>query len=309
MTSVGAIRHIGAVMLAALCWGTIGVSYALFERWFAADELSIVTLRALSASLLLAGWWWVREREVLIMPRHALGPIAVLGLISVTLFYLTLVYAFAYTSVSVGTLLLYLAPAFVTVGAALFLNEPLTPMRVAALIASLAGCALIVEAYRPANLQANALGIALGLGAAITYGSYSLMAKPLMRRVRGETIVVGHLIFGAGALLLAKLIIAPGTWPSPGAIVVICAYSALVLTIVPVTFYTYGLRGLPTGEASIIATLEPVVAMTLATLILNERLGGSQLVGAACVLGSVVLLAAGRKRPRRAARAAVVRAL
>lgn len=297
MSDGSAARYIGGVLLAACCWGMIGTSYALFRRWFDVDELTLVTLRALSAVMVLVLWWGVTGRRLDIPSRRDVGALALLGFVAVTCFYLSLIYAFTYTSVSVATLLLYLAPTIVNLGAALFLAEPLTRPCVIALAVSLAGCGLIVEIYRPANLEGNLLGIGFCLAAAVTYASYSLLSKPMMLRMPSETIVLGHLAFGAAGLLLIKLIASPAVWPPALGLIIIGLHCGVVLTLIPVISYTYGLRGLPTGEASIIATLEPVVAMALASVVLHERLTAPQLLGASCVLGSVMLLATGRRGP------------
>lgn len=304
MSEGSSARHVAGVIVAACCWGTIGTSYALFERWFAVDELTIVTLRSVAAAVLLSVWWAVRRTSFEMPARRDLAGIALLGFVAVTCFYLALIYAFTSTSVSIATLLLYLAPTIVTVGAAVFLNEPLTRTRVLALIVSLIGCGFIVEIYRPSNLEGNLFGIALCFAAAGTYASYSLLAKPLLSRMRSETMILGHLIFGAAGLVVIKMVVSPLEWPAVGGMLVIGAHSGILLTLIPIISYTYGLRGLPTGEASIIATLEPVVAMVLAALVLGERLAGFQLLGAACVLGSVVLLAVGT-RGRKAVRVPV----
>lgn len=275
-------RYVAGVLLAAVCWGTIGTSYMLFERWFDVDELTIVTIRSTSAAVILGIWWSFRQTVFVMPSRRELAGIALLGFVAVTCFYLALIYAFTYTSVSVATLLLYLAPTIVSIGAALFLNEPLTRPRVLALMMSLIGCGFIVEVYRPSNLEGNVFGIALCLVAAGTYASYSLLAKPLLGRVASDTMILGHLIFGAAGLVVIKLVVSPLEWPELGGILLIGAHAGVVLTLIPIISYTYGLRGLPTGEASTIATLEPVVAMLLAAMVLGERLAGLQLFGATC---------------------------
>jgi drug/metabolite transporter (DMT)-like permease len=220
----------------------------------------------------------------------------------VTAFYLALIYAFRYSSVAVGRLLLYLAPALVTLGAALWLNDPLSRVKAGALVLSFAGLLLIVEAFRPASMGANAAGIAFGIASAITYGSYSLIAKPLMGRYSLGTLLVWNLTVGAVGLLVVKLAVSPAEWPTIGESVAVALYCGLVLTLLPVALYTHGLGRLPPSEASIIATVEPVVAVMLAFTLLDERLGPIQLAGAALIIGSVLMLASKsrRERPERA---------
>ena len=280
-----------AVLLAALLWATIGTAYALYERHFAADPLTIVTVRALLAGAIVSAWLIGRDRAALVIERRDIPRFIAYGLVSVTLFYIVLIYSFQLTSVAVGTLLLYLAPAFVALGAALFLGDRLSLSTVAVLVMSFLGCLLIVEAYRPANLSANALGIGLGVLSALCYAGFSLIGKPLAARYRFSTVVFWYLCIGLSGLLAIKLVVAPTAWPSWTAMLVIGAYSGVFNTLLPVSLYTWGLRRLPPSEASLLATVEPVFAMLLAATVLDERLGWPQLGGAVCILAGVVVLA------------------
>lgn len=280
-------------------WGMIGPTYALIQDHIPVDEVTLVTLRAVGAALICLVWFGARNRSALRIHRTDVGRMLVFGLVSVTIFYLVLIYAFRYSSVAVGTLLLYLAPALVTLGAALWLDDPLTRTKLAALVMSFAGCFLIVEGFRPGNLGANLAGIGFGLASAIAYGSYSLMAKRLMRTYSAGTLMVWYLVIGATGLLIVKLAMSPTEWPSLGASAGIALYCGVMITVLPVALYSYGLHRMPSSEASIVATIEPVMAMVLAYSVLGERLGAIQLVGALCVIGGVVSLAPARRRTRR----------
>ena len=280
-----------AVLLGAAMWGTIGTTYALIQERVAVDDVTLVTLRAVGAALIVVTWFLVWDRSVFAIRASDTTRMVVFGLVSVTAFYLALIFAFRQSSVSVGTLLLYLAPALVTLGAALWLDDPLTRVKFGALVLSFAGLLLIVEAFRPAALGASAAGIGFGLAAAVTYGSYSLIAKPLMGRYSPGTLLVWNLPVGALGLLCVKLLVTPSEWPTPLDSAGIALWCGLVLSVLPVGLYTIGLSRLPSSEASIIATIEPVIAMMLAVTLLDERLGPAQLIGAACIIGSVIVLA------------------
>ncbi|HEV2127794.1 MAG TPA: EamA family transporter, partial [Thermomicrobiales bacterium] len=281
------------VLLGASLWGTIGTTYALIQERVAVDDVTLVTLRA---AVIAVAWFAVHDRGAFTIRSSDRGPMVVFGLVSVTAFYLALVYAFRYSSVAVGTLLLYLAPALVTLGAALWFNEPLTRVKVGALLLSFTGLLLIVQVYRPSGLGIDWLGIAFGLAAAVTYGSYSLIGKPLMAHYRPATLLVWNLSIGAAGLLVIKLVVSPMSWPSLVESSGIALYTGLMLSVLPVGLYTVGLSRLPSSEASILATVEPVVAMVLATWLLDERLGPGQLIGAACIVGGVVLLTVSGRR-------------
>ena len=59
--SVSRSRALIAVVIAAICWASLGTAYSLFRDWFAIDEITIVTLRATVASMML--YLWMAKRQ------------------------------------------------------------------------------------------------------------------------------------------------------------------------------------------------------------------------------------------------------
>lgn len=278
------------VLLAATCWGTIGTSYVVMLDRIAIDGVTVVTIRAVTATLLIWVWALVKDRAALRLAPDQLPNFILFGFLSVTVNYLALIYAIEETSVAVGTVLLYVAPALVTLGAARFLGERITPQKIVALALTFGGVVLVVRAYDPANLTVSPAGFSLGLLAAAGYASYSLFGKPLLVHHRPATVLAYNLLLGAIGLIATKLILSPTEWPAPRDALVVASYTGLVTTLVPLTLYTIGLRGLPSSEASILSTFEPVVALILAATVLGETLAAGQWLGAACVMAGVILL-------------------
>src|SRR5215218_9029411 len=284
---------IAAVLGAAACWATQGVAYALILDGIQTDGLTVVTLRAVTATLVLWVWLAVTNPSALRIPRAALPAFTLLGAIAVTIFYPALFYAYQWTSVSVS-------PTLVTLGAALFLGEPLTRGKLIALVTTFLGSALVVQAYQPDNLRGSAAGIGLGLIAAATYGTYSVLGKKLLARHQMATVLAAYLLMGTLLLLGVKLLVSPGTWPAPREAITIGLYTGVMTTLLPITLYTYGLSRLPASEASILLTFEPVVAFVLAAVVLGESLHAGQWLGVMAVLGGMMLLTWPGRAPIRA---------
>jgi drug/metabolite transporter (DMT)-like permease len=282
---------IAAVLAAAACWGTQGIAYALILHGVPTDGLTVVTLRAVTATALLWVWLGLTNRAALRVARADIPGFALLGFVAVTLFYPALFYAYAWTSVAVATTLLYLAPAFVTLGATALLREPLTRRKLAALALAVFGSGLVVEIDQPARLAGSVPGVALGLVAAVSYAAYSLLGKGLLARHRPPTILAYYLLFGTLGLLILKMAVSPAAWPAPDAALPIGLYTGVMTTLAPIALYTFALRRLPASEASILLTFEPVVAFAAAGAVLGQTLGADQWLGAIAVLAGVVLLA------------------
>jgi drug/metabolite transporter (DMT)-like permease len=67
-------------------------------------------------------------------------------------------------------------------------------------------------------------------------------------------------------------------------------------TVLPYLLYTRGLQSVDNGRASIIASIEPVVATAIGALVYHEILNIYEIIGIAMVLGGIVIsnLPAGR---------------
>ena len=77
-----------------------------------------------------------------------------------------------------------------------------------------------------------------------------------------------------------------GSWKGFG----LCTALGIVTCYLPYLLYTFGLTGLETGKASILASFEPVVATLVGIFVFHEKLTPLSALGCVCVLSAVVLL-------------------
>ncbi|MGH7645207.1 MAG: DMT family transporter, partial [Gemmatimonadales bacterium] len=273
-----------AVAAAAAAWGTIGLAS---RRIFAAGlgPLDAAAWRATSAFVILLIYCLLRERAALRIRAADILLFAAYGAVSVAGFMTVYFTAIALTTVAAAAVLLYTAPAWVVLLARPFFGEPVTRMKAAAVTLVFAGCALVVG-LGPAAARLNPVGVLAGLGAGLTYGLYSIFGKVALRRHSPLTTAVYSLGFGALFLLVASRGLAPvqaaGAWA--------LAYVIAVPTVAAYLLYIAGLRRVEAGRASVVATVEPVVAALTGSLMLHEPFGLTQWMGAALVLAGVMLV-------------------
>ncbi len=285
---------------AATAWGTLGIFYTVINRRYGLPPQTIVFFRAGIALAVLLVALALRRRQWLTIAPHDLPLFAALGAIGIAAFYLVYVYAIHVAGVSVAVVLMYTAPAWVTLYAWQRLGEGLDRYRLAALAGAFLGAALVAEVYAPGRLRLNGAGIALGLGSGLCYGCYSILNKHAVARYSPWTVLTFALLFGVPLLALAQP--AAEVWralTTPGLLAWLVALG-IGPTLGGGLLYAAGLARLPASVASIIVALEPVVASLLAFAILGERLAAGQLIGAALIVGSIALLGSRdlAKRPR-----------
>ena len=286
-------RGYALVLLAASLWATLGVVYNFLARSYGLPPLAVAGLRAgLGGLILLAGLLALR-RSWLRVNRRAVRVIVLYGVFGIAIFYAAYINAILSVGVAVAAVLLYTAPAWVAVIAWRFLGERLTRIHLLALALTLTGCALVAQVYRPELLRLNALGIAWGLLSGLSYGLWSVFNKVGVRHTNPWSLQCYGMLVGAAALLLFQPL-APlaGVLQSPPTV-----FWLLILALGPTVgasvAYAAGVRTVPVSTASLVATLEPVLAALLAFLVLGETLSIGQVAGGALVLLAVWLL-----RPR-----------
>ncbi len=278
------------VVVAASVWGTLGLFFRALHDGYGLSALTIAFGRASVAGVILVAALAATRRRWLRVPMRALIFFAAYGFFGVAAFYVAYTQAIIQTSVTTAVMLLYTAPAFVTLIAWRVWCEPLTARKLVALALAFGGCALVARAYDPAQLRLNGVGVLFGLGAGLMYALYTIFSKFALARYSLGTALAYAL--GFGVLFLAPLQTRDAFAPltrEPGAWVLLLGL-ALGPTLGSLLLYTAGLRFVPASDASLVATIEPVVASALAFLILGERLEPLQILGGAMVLGGAVVI-------------------
>ena len=169
-------------------------------------------------------------------------------------------------------------------------KERLGGRKIVAVVLACGGCALVGQVYDLVSVRLNWLGILAGLGAGLTYGLYTLFSKVAQRRYSSWTTLTYALAVGAVFMLpvqsssdLVRAVIAPAP-----------LFWLLMLALVPTlgggVAFNAALRRVPASSASIVATLEPVIATFLGWMFLDEQLEMLQLVGTGLILAAVVIL-------------------
>ncbi|MEE2570520.1 DMT family transporter [Pseudarthrobacter sp. J64] len=141
-------------------------------------------------------------------------------------------------------------------------------------------------------------GIGLGLAAGLTYALYSWAAHRLISTGIPSAASMGA-VFGVGGLILMPVLAFTGapllaSWQN----FAVGAYMALVPMFAGYVLFGWGLARVRASTATTISLTETVVAAVLAVVIVGERLPAPAWLGAALVLGSLVVLTLpGRRSP------------
>lgn len=283
------LRGYGLALVAASLWATLG----LFYRALGAHGLPAITIvfyRALVAAVVLFPLLAWRQPASLRLAWREGVFFAAFGLFGVAAFYIVYIYAINLAGMGMAAVLMYTAPAWVTLLSVPLLGERLSGLKVAAVLIAVGGCALVGRIYDPVSVRVNLPGILAGLGAGLAYGLYTLFSKVAQRRHTPWATLAYAL--GLGALFMLPLQ-SPGellrALTTPATLVWLLALG-LVPTLAGGVAFNAALRRVPASNASVVATLEPVIAGLLGWAFLHERLDPLQWLGAAMILLAVLTL-------------------
>lgn len=271
------------VVLSSVGFGAM----AIFAKLAYRDGVSLSSmlfLRFAIAGLLLAAWGmmrgvrWPRGRDLLWL--IGMGGI---GYVGQSFSYFA---ALQYASAGLVALLLYLYPAIVVVLSAFLFRRAIGVGRGWAVVVSLAGTALTVGG----DLHSELPGIVLGIACACIYSGYILAGEGVMPRVGplpAATVVMlsAAAVYGAAAQSVGPAW--PATFGGWAAVLAIAVFS----TLLAILGFFRGLEKLGAADASTLSTLEPLVTLALAALVLDEGVTVAQIAGGTLILAAVIYLA------------------
>ncbi|RTH28023.1 DMT family transporter [Thermus scotoductus] len=268
------------LLLAAFLWGLIGpVSRLAFEEGL--TPLAVAFFRA-SVAWVFFGLHALLLRQVRVERRDAL-PLLLFGLVGVSLFYGSYQLAVVYGGAALASVLLYTAPAWVALLSLVVLKEPLDRTGLLAVALTLLGVGLM-GVGGGSGVRVLSLALFFGLLSGFTYALYYIFGKLYLPRYATPTLFLYALPVGALGLL-PWVEFAPLSLRAMEALLFLGVFSTYGAYLA----YYAGLKRLPATRASVVATLEPVVANLFAFLLFREVLSLWAYLGAGLVLLAVVL--------------------
>lgn len=277
-----------AVIASAVLWGTYGAFLtAIVGRGMSADVINFLRFAATSLPILL--FLLAKDRRALRVKKADLPLFAANGLASILFFTACYAAAIRETKIATAAALLYTAPAIVLLLSALLFSEKLTPRKIACVLLSVLGCAL-VSGLGSGGARLTFRGLLLGLGAGLGYALYSIFSRLIQQRGYStytnvcytfSTAAAAYLAIALGNGSAAEIVRLPGA----ALLSVLCG---LLTGLLAYLLYTAGLRELEPSRAAQLATIEPVVAALLGALLFRQSLSAAEVIGIALVVAAVV---------------------
>lgn len=276
----------------AIFWGGTFVAGRIVAQ--EAGPFSAAFLRFLTASICLPAINCRSHGGRLPLPhRRLLLPLILLGLTGV--FSYNMFFFMGLERIEAGRASLIIAnnPVFIMLFNALIFRERIHSLAVAGILLSLTGAVVVIT--RGDMVHALKGGVGLGewfmFGCVLSWAAYSLIGKRVLMHLTPLSSVTWASIFGTAALCAPAMMeglfstIETCTAPAWAGIL----YLGVFGTVVGFVLYYRGIRAIGPARASQFINLVPVSAILMASLILDEPLTRSLLIGAVLVLTGITL--------------------
>ena len=274
------------ILSAMLIWGTIG----LFRRFIPLSSAFLAFSRGILGGIFLLIVMRIkREKTAERLPLRTVVRLTLTGA-AIGINWILLFEAYNYTTVAVATLCYYMQPTIVILLSPVIFREKLTSKRALCAVFAIIGMFFVSGVIGGGAAQASNLkGIFLGLGAAVLYSIVVITNKSTtgIDAYRKTTIQ----LLSAGSVMIPYLLLTGGfgslSFSAQTGILLLIV--GIVHTGIAYVLYFRSMDGLKAQSIAIFSYIDPVAAMLVSAVFLNEPLSIYHIIGAILIIGSAVI--------------------
>lgn len=275
------------IIASAVFWGLIG----LFVKTLAAQgftSMQIVSIRAIVSALMMICVLCKLGIHHFKINLNTILPVVGMGVVSLTFSNFCYFNCIELSSLAVAALLLYTAPIFVMLMSLVLFKESFNITKGIALGATFLGCAFVTGVFG-SEMSLSLQGLLFGLGSGIGYALYSIFGKYAIRSYSTLTITTYAFIFASVSSIPLAGFTSDCNYFTTETLLAALGLAALS-TVIPYLLYTWGLEEVEAGKASILATVEPIVAAAVGIALFSEPITMHKLIGTVLICSSIILL-------------------
>jgi drug/metabolite transporter (DMT)-like permease len=231
------------------------------------------------------------RRAPRLAPRD-LRALLALGLLGTGVYQVFFIYGLARTRAGTASLVVASSPAVIAVVGRLLGVERVNARQVVGITLSIAGVAFVILSSAAAHEgRASVIGDLLILTSVVCWSFYTHLVRPFTHRIDGMQIATWTLVGGTiPVVLLAAPAIARSDWSGVTALTwTAVMYSGVASMGIAYLFWYRGVRVIGSTRTAMFSNLQPIIAVMAAWPLLGERPTMWQGIGAAAVLGGLLL--------------------
>lgn len=268
------------LIIAMVVVGTIGI----FVTYIPLPSAVIAAVRAITGSLFLVIVMWIKKEKISWITVKENGIFLLLSGTALGFNWIFLFEAYRYTTVSVATLCYYMAPVFVVMLSPFLLKEKLTWVSRLCTVVAVVGASLVSGAFGIGGYDSR--GVAFALLAALLYCSIIILNKK-MKGLKDLEKTFCQLSISAVVMLIYVLCTQKLEFLqfTPRTVILLMIVGIIHTGVVYILFFS-AIGRLPAQTSSILSYLDPVTAILMSVMILQQPLTLIQFFGTILILGS-----------------------
>ena len=271
----------GEIIIASILWGFAGI---FAKKVVGMSAQGIIFYRVTFALIILSIFLYLSGNMHKIKLKDKKIYLLLFSIFQIATM-LTFFIAILKASVSVAVLLLYTAPVYITVLSPLLLKEKSTKTGLFALVLSISGIFMIVDIEK-IDLSLQSIGIFAGIFSGISYALQIMISKYVSHTYSGYTQAFWSFVIAMLILLPAGIVQFDAVHGNITYLILL----AIFPTILAVSLYFNGLNKVKASSASILGLIEPLSAVILAVLILDEKISLPLILGGALILAGAAIV-------------------
>lgn len=273
------------LIISMLIWGSIGI----FVRYINFTSSQIALVRAILGSIFLIIFSMISKESL--SKEKIKSNLLVLICCGICLGFnwIFLFQAYHYTTVSTATICYYLAPIIVMFLSPFLLKEKLNSVKVCCIVAAMIGMLCIVGIDKGSIGENNMVGILYGLSAACFYTGVVILNK-FLKGISGRDSAIVQL--SVSAIFLLPYVI----FTEKISLVGVSSQSIILLLVLGVVhtgiaylLYFTVIQKIESQTVAIYSYVDPISAIFMSAIILNESMSLLQIIGGILILGSTFI--------------------
>ncbi|SEQ81838.1 DMT family transporter [Piscibacillus halophilus] len=285
----------GMVVLGATFWGLTGL-FVQNLYVFGFSPWQVVTLRLTISSLILLLLLGTMAKSYLKIRLRDLPYFIGLGVFSISFFNWFYFQVMEQSSLSVAVVFVYTSPVFAAIIAKILFKEALTLPKIVAIILTIIGSAFAIEFLPLGEFSLTIKTVIYGLLAGFFCSTYSLLGKNVSQWYHPFTITFYAMLCGSIFLIPTSQIWEHQEALMNGEVWLNVLGIVIISTVLAYLIYTIGLAYIESSKATILSSVEILVAVLVGVIVFAEVLTGWQLLGFGLVFVALFLTVFSFKR-------------
>lgn len=284
------IKGLLLIAFAGICWSTTGIiAQSLLNVGFASTEIAF--LRLFLGALVFLLYFLTKNKTLLTIDRKGLQLTLIMGIVTQGLFNLSFFKSVSLIGVINATILLYLAPIFITFFSAFIYKEHISLLKKTGVSLSILGSVLALTGGIFNFESLSIVGIAFGLYSALGYALVSVFSKSGLGKYHPNTLIFYSFLFGVFVISpfidFSQMLDKVSTLPT--------LLNIIALGLIPASLaYLFYFKGIATGldlsKVGVISLVELIFAILLSVAILGEELTPVKIFGLGLISYSIYLI-------------------